>query len=192
MQLADEKLWELCLTGDKEAFKEIYCRFYSLLYNYGSKLISDKDLVKDCIQEVFIKLIQNYRSLSPTPNVKGYLVKALRNKLYDTLEKEKSTDDISLYEEVFITDELFPLLSFDDSEADHRAKHLMEVFAQLSPHQQEIIYLYYVNELKHEEIAEIMGINYQSSKNLLFRSLSTLRKLYLKNNSFYSKKVSTK
>ena len=138
--------------------------------------------MKDCIQDIFIKLIQNYQSLSSTPNVRGYLLKALRNKLYDTLEKERTTDDISLYEETFITDELLPLLSFDDSDTDHRAKHLMEVFSELSPHQQEIIYLYYVNELKHEEIAEIMEINYQSSKNLLFRSLSKLRRLYLKNN----------
>ena len=159
MQISDEKLWESCLTGDKEAFKEIYCRFYSLLYNYGSKLVSDKDLVKDCIQDIFIKLIQNYPY---------------------ALQKEKPTDDITLYEEVFITDELFPLLSFDDSEVDDRARRLMQVFSLLSSHQQEIIYLYYVNELKHEEIAEIMGINYQSSKNLLFRSLSSLKKLYLK------------
>lgn len=182
MQIPDEKLWESCLTGDKEAFKEIYCRFYSLLYNYGSKLVSDKHLVKDCIHDVFIKLIQNYQSLSATPNVKGYLIKALRNKLYDTLEKQRATDDISLYEEIFVTDELLPLLSFEDSDIDLRARHLMEVFSELSPHQQEIIYLYYVNELKHEEIAVIMGINYQSSKNLLFRSLSKLRKLYIKNN----------
>lgn len=182
MQMSDEKLWESCLTGDKEAFKEIYCRFYSQLYNYGSKLVSDKDLVKDCIQDIFIKMIQNYQSLSATPNVKGYLIKALRNKLYDTLEKEKNTDDISLYEETFVADELLPMLSFEDSESDNRSKHLMEVFSQLSPHQQEIIYLYYVNELKHEEISKIMGINYQSSKNLLYRSLSSLRKLYLKNN----------
>lgn len=181
MQISDGDLWKLCLTGDKEAFKEIYCHFYSLLYNYGSKLIKDKDLVEDCIQDVFIKLIQNYPSLSVTPNVKGYLIKALRNKLYDTLEKERITDDISHYEEVFVTDELFPLLSFDDTDTDHRAKHLMKVFTELSPHQQEIIYLYYVNELKHEEIAAIMEINYQSSKNLLFRALSKLRKLYLKN-----------
>lgn len=181
MQISDENLWKLCLTGDKEAFKEIYCRFYSLLYNYGSKLVKDRDLVEDCIQDVFIKLIQNYHSLSVTPNVKGYLIKALRNKLYDTLEKERITDDISLYEEVFVTDELLPLLSFDDTDTDYRAKHLMKVFSELSPHQQEIIYLYYVNELKHEEIAMVMEINYQSSKNLLFRALSKLKKLYLKN-----------
>lgn len=182
MQISDEKLWELCLTGDKEAFKEIYCRFYSLLYNYGSKLVSDKDLVKDCIQDIFIKMIQNSQSLSATPNVKGYLIKALRNKLYDALEKERATDDISLYEEAFVADDLISLLSFEDNEADYRTRHLMEVFSQLSPHQQEIIYLYFVNEMKHDEIAAIMGINYQSSKNLLYRSLTCLRKLYLKNN----------
>lgn len=180
MQISDEKLWEQCLVGDKEAFKEIYCRFYSLLYNYGSKLVSDKDIVKDCIQDIFIKLIQNHQSLSSTPNVKGYLIKALRNKLYDTLEKEKATDDIALYEETFMTDDLISLLSFDDSGRDDRARYLMEVFSKLTARQQEIIYLYYVKELKHEEIAEVMNINYQSSKNLLFRSLSYLRKLYLK------------
>ncbi|KKB46957.1 sigma-70 family RNA polymerase sigma factor [Parabacteroides sp. HGS0025] len=182
MQISDEKLWGLCLTGDREAFKEIYCRFYFLLFNYGSKLVSDKDLVKDCIQDVFIKLIQNSGSLSFSSNVKGYLIKALRNKLYDALEKERLTENITLYEEIFITDELLLLFPFDDSVSDYRVKRLMQVFTQLLPHQQEIIYLYYVNELKHEEIAEIMGINYQSSKNLLFRSLSALRRLYLENN----------
>lgn len=179
MQLSDEIIWKSCLKGEKDAFKEIYCRLYSPLYNYGTKIVADKELVKDCIQEVFIKLIQNYRVLSDTPNVKGYLFKALRNKLYDTLEKEKATDDISLYEETFATDELFPLLSFEDSDSDAQAKHLMEAFAKLSSHHQEIIYLYYVNGLNHDDISEMMNINYQSSKNLLFRALSKLRKLYL-------------
>ena len=31
MQISDEKLWESCLTGDKEAFKEIYCRFCCII-----------------------------------------------------------------------------------------------------------------------------------------------------------------
>lgn len=186
MERSEETLWKLCLKGERDAFKEIYCRFHSPLYNYGIKIVSDTDLVKDCIQDMFIRLIQNYRTLSATPNVKGYLFKALRNALYDTLEKQKVMENIALYEETFIADELFPLLSFEDSERDRQAKLLMEVFSLLSAHQQEIIYLYYVNGLKHEEIAEVMGINYQSSKNLLFRSLAKLRKLYLEKVNFLS------
>ncbi len=45
MEISDEKLWESCLKGDKEAFRELYCRFYALLRNYGIKLLPDKNLV---------------------------------------------------------------------------------------------------------------------------------------------------
>lgn len=175
MEKSDERLWESCLLGDKDAFRELYCRFYALLRNYGIKLFSDKDLVEDCVQDVFIKLIQNHTTLSHTANVKGYLLKALRNKLYDTMEKNRKMEDITLYEDVFATDGLFSQVFLDDTEEDERVKHLMEAFAKLSSQQKEIIYLYYVNELKHDEIAEILGINYQSSKNLLSRSLAKLR-----------------
>lgn len=180
--LSEESLWESCLTGDKTALKELYCRFYSSLCNYGLRLVSDKGLVEDCIQDVFIKLIQNYQSLSTTSNVKGYLLKSLRNKLYDALEKEKRADDISQYEDTLQTEDLYSMLSFEETEPDIRSKQLLVAFAKLSARQQEIIYLYYISELNHEAIAEVMGINYQSSKNLLFRSLSKLRELFFKNN----------
>ena len=172
--ISEENLWLLCLNGDRDAFKEMYCRFYSLLYYYGLKLVSDKELVKDCIQDIFIKIIQNHSTLSPTLNLKGYLIKTLRNKIIDTIEKEKGTDDLENYGDKFAVEDSF--LEEDDKNTYSRL--LMDAFSRLSPHQQEIIYLYYVNELKHEDIAEILGINYQSSKNLLFRSLSKLKKIY--------------
>ena len=104
MGISDEKLWESCLKGDKEAFRELYCRFYALLRNYGIKLLPDKNLVEDCVQDIFINLIQNHTSLSPTANVRGYLLKALRHKLYDTIEKNRKMEDVSLYEDVFQVD----------------------------------------------------------------------------------------
>ena len=61
MGISDEKLWESCLKGDKEAFRELYCRFYALLRNYGIKLLPDKNLVEDCVQDIFIKLIHLYQ-----------------------------------------------------------------------------------------------------------------------------------
>ena len=160
------------------AFRELYCRFYALLRNYGIKLLPDKSLVEDCVQDIFIKLIQNHETLSPTVNVKGYLLKTLRHKLYDTIEKNRKMEDISLYEDTFQTDELFSRISLDTTEADERVKLLMKALTKLSPHQREIIYLYYVNGLGHDEIAEILGINYQSSKNLLSRTLSKLRRWF--------------
>ena len=178
MEISDEQLWESCLKGDKEAFRELYCRFYALLRNYGIKLLPDKNLVEDCVQDIFINLIQNHTSLSPTANVRGYLLKALRHKLYDTIEKNRKMEDVSLYEDVFQVDELFSRIALDTTDTDDRVKLLMKALTKLSPHQREIIYLYYVNELGHNEIASILGINYQSSKNLLSRTLRKLRRWF--------------
>lgn len=171
-QVTEDRLWMLCLEGNREAFKELYCRFYPSLYNYGLKWVSEKELVEDCIHDIFIKIMQNHAQLSPTPNLKGYLLKTLRNKIWDTLEKENRMDDLDDYRDCFAV-----ALS-EEEESAERIRFLMQAFSELSSRQKEIVYLYYIDGLKHEEIAEIMGINYQSSKNLLFRSLSKLRELF--------------
>ena len=56
MKISDEGLWELCLKGDMRAFRELYCRFYALLRNYGIKLLPDKSLVEDCVQDIFYQI----------------------------------------------------------------------------------------------------------------------------------------
>jgi RNA polymerase sigma factor (sigma-70 family) len=48
-------------------------------------------------------------------------------------------------------------------------------FDKLSPRQRQIINLYYVKHLKYEEICNVMGINYQSVRNLMHRSITRLR-----------------
>ena len=53
---------------------------------------------------------------------------------------------------------------------------LMKNIAKLSPRQQQIIHLYYIEQRKYDEICDIMGINYQSVRNLMHRSISSLRK----------------
>ncbi len=179
----EQDLWQSCLKGDKAAFKELYCRHYASLYFYGLKLVNNKEVVEDAIQDLFVKLMRGYKSLSPTVNPKGYLLKALRNTLLNTMEKERAMEDVEAYEEAFAIEP-------DEGPTDEAAsetKVLMKAYSELPARQKEIVYLYYVKELKHEEIAEVLDINYQSSKNLLARSLVKLRQIYFKKIHFLSK-----
>ena len=50
-------------------------------------------------------------------------------------------------------------------------------FDKLSPRQQQIINLYYIEQRKYDDICRIMGINYQSVRNLMHRSIMRLRSL---------------
>ena len=44
------------LKGDTKPLEVLYKRHYELLLNFGLKYVSDEEFVKDCIQDLFVKL----------------------------------------------------------------------------------------------------------------------------------------
>ena len=177
----DVEIWDLCLSGAENAFEELYKRYYALLHNYGCKFTSNREVVHDTIQDLFIKLITNHRKLSKTPHPKGYLLKAYKNNLLDAIQKE------GLYIQTPFTENLINNLDKTNNKEDD-TDHIIVMrrsYHELSEKQKEVIYLFYVKNLSHEEISAILGINYQSSKNLLSRSLSILRKKFVKKLKIY-------
>jgi RNA polymerase sigma factor (sigma-70 family) len=54
---------------------------------------------------------------------------------------------------------------------------VLQALAQLSNRQKEIIYLKFYQELNYEEVSDIMNINYQAARNLLYQSIKSLKKL---------------
>ena len=178
-QQTDEMVWLSCLQGNRKAFEELYKRYYALLFNYGKKMVLDADFVKDCLQSFFVKLIQNYATLSSTSSVRGYMLKAFRNNLYNALKAQNDRFECLS----FSTDDLLSVMMEDSAETSNENSDsfvlIRNAFALLSSRQQEVLYLFYIMECSHADIAEAMNINYQSSKNLLFRSLSKLKESYL-------------
>ena len=55
-KMEDVALWNLVLEGDMKAMSVLYKRHYDLLFNFGLKYVQNDDFVKDCIQDVFVKL----------------------------------------------------------------------------------------------------------------------------------------
>lgn len=57
-------IWESFLCGDDEAYTYIYRQYSQALYAYGMHFTSDKGLVEDCIQDVFIKYFRIVNTFS--------------------------------------------------------------------------------------------------------------------------------
>lgn len=81
-------LWDDFRKGDESAFSALFTLYSDVLFRYGIKFVKDQGLVKDCIQELFIKLHKNRANLSSTNNPLLYLFKSLKNKLVDVLESK--------------------------------------------------------------------------------------------------------
>lgn len=67
----------------EEKFAEIYRAFWKKLYGVSYSLLRDKTLAQESVQDVFVKLWLNRNEIKHVENTEAYLLKALRNKIYD-------------------------------------------------------------------------------------------------------------
>lgn len=173
--MEDTTLWNLMRKGHIKPLEVLYKRHYELLFNYGLKYYPDEELVKDCIQDLFVKLC-NSTHLSATDYVRSYLLKSLKNILFDKLSSLKSTEDLSeLSFELKMDDVSLEALFKDNDEDLLLSKKLHEAYRSLPDNQRMAIYLRYIKGLSYKEIAEVLDINAQSSMNLVSRALAKLR-----------------
>lgn len=173
--MKDTALWNLVLKGDMEALSFLYKKYYELLLNFGIKYISDEEFVKDCIQDVFVKLCTS-KHLSPTKYVRSYLLTSLKNIISDKLSSLKVTEYLDEnFFDLKIEDTALETLFKDNDEALQLSKKLANAYKSLPPNQRMSIYLHYIRELSYKEMAVALNINPQSSMNLVSRALANLR-----------------
>lgn len=164
-------------AGNMAAFSQLYNLHINVLFNYGLKLTIDKELLKDCIHDIFVKLYTKKDELGTIDNLRSYLFISLKNKLCDELRRRMYMSDTAV-EEVSIST---PTDVEDDYMEEEQRKNEFSLVRclldQLSPRQREALTLYYIEEKKYEDICEIMNMNYQSVRNLMHRGLTKLRSL---------------
>jgi RNA polymerase sigma factor (sigma-70 family) len=168
--------WKAFKKGDKQAFAAIYRDHVRSLLNYGYKVTSDRRIIEDSIQDLFFELWKNRVGLSETTSIRFYLFRALRYKIMRNL-KSSGSNVLQLVEEV-------PEALFDLSHENYligvevqslQMEHLKDLITRLPRRQQEAINLRYYHGFSNEEIARIMGVNYQSACKFLYSALKTLK-----------------
>jgi len=171
----DILLWESFRKGDKEAFAALFRQHYETLFRFGGKFTTDAELLEDCIQELFIELWQA-KSEAPVLSVKAYLLKSLKYKLLKVFRQKGKTLPLSdnVETEFEWSHETFLIVEQENAEKKQR---VLDALGRLSNRQKEIIYLKYYQNLSYEEVSEIMNINYQVARNLLYQAIKSLRSL---------------
>ncbi|MGV8090686.1 MAG: RNA polymerase sigma factor [Mangrovibacterium sp.] len=182
MKKDDRLLWSNFLSENDHAYEYIYREHIQHLFLYGMTFTGDPELVKDCIQDVFIRIYQNRRHLGQTDNIRLYLLAALKNTILNAFKKQNTYTQFinSLEFEETNTDtaeEKLVTCEYDTGIQEQMA----ECKSLLTNRQQEIIHYRFVEELSIEEIAQLLQINYQSVANILQRALKKMRSFYLKN-----------
>lgn len=161
--------------GDQNAFMSLYDMYAEMLLNNGLCITSDKELVKDCVQDVFIKLISKSQDLQVT-KVTSYLLISLRNRLLDEFRRknymtETAVEDIRISTTVEDVENSYIL----DESSLNNVRKVQILMDELTPRQRQVFTLYYIEQRKYEDICDIMQMNYHSVRNLVHRGMLKLR-----------------
>ena len=172
----DAILWNQFKNGNNDSFTAIFTNYYSGLFTYGSKITQDHHLVEDCIQELFLDMWRT-RGKADIISLKAYIFKAFKFKLIKLIAKSNKVKIFVAdnYENSFdLSHENFLITSEQNAAVKEK---LQFAISGLSPRQKEIIYLKFYLNLSYEEVSDIMGINYQASRNLIYQAIKVLKKI---------------
>jgi RNA polymerase sigma-70 factor (ECF subfamily) len=173
-----EKLvWDKMKSGDEKSLSEIFALYYSDLYKYGIKIFDLPDLVKDSIQDVFVRIWEKRDTIGNVQNPKAYLISSVRRKLFANKESHLHENSEWLMENE--EKQIFSFSTTDFIEIEEASQQirnsLVHAINSLPERQRELVFLRFYYNLKYLEIARIMEVNEQTVRNLMQRTLSNLR-----------------
>lgn len=173
-QADDKTLWRSLAKGNTLAFSSLYNRYANPLFNYGMNICYDREIVKDCIQELFTWLWTKRNSLTDVDSVKYYLFKSFRNSLVKSINKSRKFTDEP--EDTFLESDLSVEEKIIEADVSVLNESIVKsALGKVSKRQREILILRFFNGMDYTQISSMMGISVASAHNLLSKSLKLMR-----------------
>jgi RNA polymerase sigma factor (sigma-70 family) len=176
----DLEIWKSYKRGDESAFIYIYERHFWSLLNYGLNFVANRELVKDCIQDMFIEIREKRKTISDTDSIKPFLFRILRRKIMRCINKYSRLQEV----EMLPVHEKFQITaSYEQKLIEHQIsknqiKLLQEALLKLSPKEREAISHFYFEGYSYQQITEIMGYScVKTARSLVYKAMSSLKKI---------------
>jgi RNA polymerase sigma factor (sigma-70 family) len=168
--------WELLIEGDKEAFISIYETNYQDLFTYGFSICGDKELTKDCIQDLFLEM-WNIRShlTSEVTNVRSYLFTWLRRKITKELSRSVQSKRTIPDGEQDLLELPYETLLIRFQQTSEDKKQLSAALSKLTRKQLEILKMRFFENLSYAEISEKTSLTTRTVYNHIHEAIKQLR-----------------
>jgi RNA polymerase sigma-70 factor (ECF subfamily) len=180
-KLLDERLVELALDGDEDAYGALVRRYQRRLTAFLGQLVGDIELARELSQEAFIRAWSALERFDPRYRFSTWLFRIAHNLGIDHLRRRR-LQTVGLYRTDSDGDEVEVVIAALDKDPlghlENRAlaEELHQVIDNLRPEYRELVLLRHFGGLSYQEIAEFKEMPLGTVKNKLFRAHSVLRK----------------
>jgi RNA polymerase sigma-70 factor (ECF subfamily) len=168
-KLNDNDLSAAIKSGDKNAFRKLYYKYFEKLYSFAWYRTYSEEASRDFVQELFTILWTNRKNLDTKKSIKAYLYKVLGNLIIDE-SRLHSSQNISL-------ENIESAAKKDDMDLNIDIQNAINSLPQKL---KEVYLLSRLDGFKYFEIAEILGISIKAVEKRISKAFYILRKTFPK------------
>ena len=159
---------------DESALAEIYDTYAPSIYRYVYRKTGDRDIAQDLTAETFHRFLKALRrGTGPRDHLSGWLYRVAHNLIVDHYRSQPNGPPVSLED---VSPAVEPLQAEIVGRKDQVAR-VRAALQQLTPLQQKVILLRFLEELSLQEVALALGRTVGSIKALQHRAVSGLQRI---------------
>jgi len=168
----EQELLRLASQLNTSALAKIYDSYSAGIYRYAMRLLGDMTVAEDCVSETFARFLKALREQrGPRDHLQAYLYRIAHNWIVDFYRDHEQTFELS---EALRCEADTP----EDETAKHiRQKQIRKAIRSLTPDQQQVVALKYLENWCNEEIARAMQKPVGAVKSIQHRALKSMQKI---------------
>lgn len=182
MEFIDIKYQEELLIqlrdGAETAFNALYHAYSKPIWLRILRLVKDKDVADELLQEVFINIWKNRQQIDPEKSFKAFIYTVAQNLVYNYFRKNAS--DSNLLQNLLLQSPQHYLNVEQLMEERELRRFLDEAIDQLSPQRKRAFILCKIEGRSYEEASKIMGVSTATINSHITQSLQFLKEYTLK------------
>ena len=172
----DAELMVLIQQGDMRAFEAFYDRHVALALGAATRILHDRSLAEDAVQEGFVGIWRSRASYRPqAATAKSWLLVIVRNRAIDLSRRDRTRPSVPA-DDVELAGLHAPGCTEEEVIAESDHQELRAQLQRLPDEQRRAIELAYFGGLTHGEIARQLGLPLGTAKGRVRLGLEKLRR----------------
>jgi len=177
MTVNDEALMRAVRAGDLGKLGPLFDRYHGALFDFLNRMTGRRDVAEDLVQEVFLRILKYRATYRDEARFETWVFRIARNARADYFMKRDTVEPLS--QEALDSPDEAP---GPDGELEQQRDSalLRRALMSLREDRRELIVLARYRGMKHEAIAELLGVDTGTVKVRIHRALNELRDLFLR------------
>jgi RNA polymerase sigma-70 factor, ECF subfamily len=163
----EKELIQLAVDNNRHAQQKIYSKFSGKMLSVCRQYIKDLHQAEDIMITAFMKVFTSLKNFEHKGSFEGWIRRIMVNECISYIRVQKQVK--------FIEDENYAEESFNNIESQFSVEDIQFLIDNLPDGYKMVFNLYAIEGYKHQEIAQMLGINEGTSKSQLSHARKMLQ-----------------